>query len=219
MIHSLKMESKYFIEFGVEDGLECNTTNLLHDGWKGLWIEGNSKHYESILRSFSKIIREQRLAVKNNFITAENIEDQFRSAVTPAEPDLISIDIDRNDYHVWKAINYYKPRVVVIEYNAIFRPGQHFIIDYDANASWDGSSNFGASLDAYYKLGSSKGYKLVGCSFSGVNAFFVREDLVFEHFGPDTVSECFMIICPYFKFDQTAVNELLAINNAAEANK
>jgi hypothetical protein len=42
---------------------------------------------------------------------------------------------------------------------------------------WDGTSYAGASLEALVKLGREKGYRLVGCSFSGANAFFVRDDL------------------------------------------
>jgi len=174
--------NKYFIEFGVENGTECNTTNLLFGDWQGLWIEGNREHCESIRQQFSNVIRKGRLVVSNGFINTDNIEKFFEQANTPIEPDLLSIDIDRNDYHVWKAIRNYRPRVVIIEYNAVFRPGCHFVVDYDAGAVWDGSSNFGASLDAYYQLGLEKGYKLVGCSFSGVNAFFVREDLTGDHF-------------------------------------
>lgn len=176
--------NKYFIEFGVENGTECNTTYLLLKGWNGLWIESNSGHVSSINNSFKKKIEEKKLALLNSFITAENIQELFKKANAPAEPDLLSIDIDGNDYYVWKAISDYRPRVIVIEYNAIFRPGDHFIVPYDSTAVWDGSSNFGASLESYYELGLEKGYKLVGCNFSGVNAFFVREDLISNHFEP-----------------------------------
>ena len=174
--------NNYFIEFGVENGTECNTTNLLLKGWKGLWIEGSNEHCTAVQNSFKNKIANGELTCLNSFITADNIQDLFRKANAPTEPDLISIDIDRNDYHVWNAITDYQPRVVVIEYNSIFRPGDHFIVPYDSTAVWDGSSNFGASLQSYYELGLKKDYNLVGCGFSGVNAFFVRKDLVADLF-------------------------------------
>ena len=174
--------NKYFIEFGVEDGTECNSTNLLLQGWGGLWIEGNAEHVRSIQNACNNKIVSGDLTCLNRFITSENIQELFGEAKAPTEPDLLSIDIDRNDYHVWKAITSYKPRVVVIEYNSIFRPGNHFVVPYDSEKMWDGSSNFGASLQSYYELGLQKGYNLVGCNFSGVNAFFVRQDLVSDHF-------------------------------------
>ncbi|MFW2475513.1 MAG: hypothetical protein ACN4EP_01275 [Sediminibacterium sp.] len=179
--------NQYFIEFGVEDGTETNSTYLLYKGWKGLWMDGSEANIKAIHQHCSKAIARGDLKAVQAFITAENIEFLFQKAGVPTEPDLLSIDIDRNDLYVWKAINQYKPRVVIVEYNAVFRPGCEFVVDYDAAAMWDGSSNTGASLDAFCKLGESKGYKLVGCCFAGVNAYFVREDLISSHFtGPFT---------------------------------
>jgi len=179
--------NKYFIEFGVEDGLECNSTNLLYKQWEGLWIEGSNAFYNQVNERFSDLVKKKQLQVKNEFINAENIELIFKSADVPAEPDLLSIDIDYNDYYVWKAIVNYKPRVVIIEYNSIFRPDTHFVVPYNAERTWDRTSYFGASLLALQLLGDEKGYSLVSCSFTGSNAFFVRKDLLGEYFeGPYT---------------------------------
>jgi hypothetical protein len=184
--------NKYFVEFGVETGVETNTTYLLYQGWKGLWIDGSEENINTIQQNFSKSIANKNLTASQGFITAENIEQLFERGNVPAEFDLLSIDIDRNDYHVWKAITHYRPRVVVIEYNSIFRPGCQFVVDYDANAMWDGTSNTSASLEALYQLGLEKGYALVASNFTGVNAFFVREDLIKDKFtGPFTAGNHF----------------------------
>ena len=95
---------------------------------------------------------------------------------------MLSIDIDGNDYWVWKAIDSYSPRVVVIEHNSVFRSDVEWIMSYNPNNIWNGSSYFGASLKSLEKLGNQKGYRLVGCDFTGVNAFFVRNDLVGDKF-------------------------------------
>lgn len=179
--------NRYFVEFGVETGVETNSTYLLYQDWKGLWIDGSEDNIQTIHQHFSGVIAKENLTAIQGFITAENIEELFRKGKVPAEFDLLSVDIDRNDYYVWEAITQYNPRVVIIEYNAIFRPGCHFVVDYDPNAMWDGTSNTSASLEALYQLGLKKGYKLVASSFSGVNAFFVREDLIDDKFtGPFT---------------------------------
>lgn len=179
--------NRYFVEFGVEDGSETNSTYLLYKGWKGLWIDGGPENIAAIHRSCPKAIRSGQLVAMESFITAENIESLFARANVPEEFDLLSIDIDRNDYYIWKAITHYRPRVVIIEYNSIFRPGDEFVVEYDPNAMWDKSSNFGASLESMAKLGNEKGYKLVASSFAGLNAFFVREDVMGDHFtGPFT---------------------------------
>jgi hypothetical protein len=181
--------NKYFIEFGVEYGLESNTTNLLYKDWKGLWIEGSKKYYDIINTKFSDLIGSGQLTVKNEFITAENIESIFKAGGAPAELDLLSIDIDYNDYYVWKAITNYNPRVVILEYNATFRPDTHFVVKYNATRWWDKTSFFGASLLAYQLLAEEKGYYLVGCSFAGTNAFFVRKDLVGDLFEAPFTAE------------------------------
>jgi len=181
--------NKYFIEFGVENGLECNTTNLLHKGWRGLWIEGNADFYAQISKRFANFIKDGYLTVQHEFITGENIEGLFNNVNSPKEPDLLSIDIDYNDYHIWKAITQYKPRVVVIEYNSIFRPDTHFVVQYNPTRVWDKSSHFGASLLALEQLGIEKGYYLVGCVFTGSNAFFVRQDLVGDLFESPFTTE------------------------------
>jgi len=181
--------NKYFVEFGVEDGLECNSTNLLYKDWNGLWIEGSSDFYKKIFQSFSDLVGSNRLKIQNEFITAENIEMIFEKAGVPEEPDLLSIDIDYNDYYVWKAITKYSPRVVVIEYNAIFRPDTPFVVKYNPTRVWDRTSHFGASLLALEQLGREKGYSLVGCVFAGCNAFFVRNDLIADLFESPYTAE------------------------------
>lgn len=181
--------NKYFVEFGVENGLECNSMNLLYKQWKGLWIEGSPECVKEINGRFKDLISNGQLQIKNQFITAENIESIFSSANIPAEPDMLSIDIDYNDYYVWKAITNYKPRVIVIEYNSIFRPDTHFIVPYNAERTWDKTSYFGASLLALEQLGNDKGYNLVGCSFTGSNAFFVRKDLTADLFEAPYTAE------------------------------
>jgi hypothetical protein len=90
--------------------------------------------------------------------------------------DLLSIDIDGNDYWIWEAIGAVRPRVVIIEYNAAYPPPVAFVAEYKADRVWDGGNYHSASLASLEALGRAKGYALVGCNLSGANAFFVRED-------------------------------------------
>ena len=41
-------KARNFVEFGVEDGRECNSLWLLMQDWKGLWIEASVKHCKAI---------------------------------------------------------------------------------------------------------------------------------------------------------------------------
>jgi hypothetical protein len=182
--------NRAFVEFGVETGVECNTAKLLVEGWSGLWIEASGPFAADIRKNFTAAIGQGGLKLTEQLVTAENINGLLKQAGTGPEIDLLSIDIDFNDYWVWKAIDATRPRVVVIEYNATLRPPLSLVVPYEPMRRWDGSNYFGASLEALVRLGQAKGYRLVGCNFSGGNAFFVREDICGEHFlEPATAEE------------------------------
>lgn len=169
--------NKVFIEFGIQDGLESNTHYLLFKEWKGLWIEGDTSYYKEIQNKFRPVIENNQLKVINAFITKENINQLFLEAGVEGEIDLLSIDIDGNDYHVFEAISVVNPRVIIIEYNAKFPPNCEWVMPYNRFHLWDGTDKHGASLKALEILGDKKGYQLVGTNINGVNAFFVRKDL------------------------------------------
>ena len=182
--------NKIFIEFGVEDGLECNSHYLLHKGWRGLWLEGDTKNSKLIREKFAPVLTDGRLKVMQAFITRENINDLFVKGGVTGEIDLLSIDVDGNDWHVWRAIEVVKPRVVVVEYNSKFPPNCEWIQAYDKNHLWDGVSDWqGASLKSFELLGRELGYQLVGTNFTGCNAFFVRKDLARDLFPEPATAE------------------------------
>lgn len=181
--------NRFFVEFGSSSGQENNTVFLLRNGWRGFWIDGDTTAIATAKRVFAQEISGGRLVAMEAFVTAENIEELFSRAKAPAEFDLLSIDIDRNDYWVWRSIVRYRPRAVVIEYNANSPPGVEWVVPYNGKAWWDGTSYFGASLTALEILGRQKGYRLVGCNLAGVNAFFVRDDLAGDRFSGPYTSE------------------------------
>lgn len=174
--------SRTFVEFGVGDGLENNTLTLLFKGWRGLWIEGNPRFVERIRTSLPVTIASGAVRVTNAFVTRENIDELISAALGEREIDLLSIDIDGNDFHVFDAITCVVPRVVVIEYNAKFPPPMIYCMDYDERHAWSGDDNFGASLKFLEQGFARRGYRLVGCNLTGSNAFFVRADLVGSKF-------------------------------------
>ena len=109
------------------------------------------------------------------------VNDLIRDNGIEGDIGLLSIDIDGNDYWVWKAITCVRPRILVLEYNALFGPRAAVTVPYDptffrtrahySNLFW------GASLEALTRLSRDKGYILVGCNSAGNNAFYVRADL------------------------------------------
>jgi hypothetical protein len=165
-----------FIEMSVNDGTECNTALLARNyGWSGLMVEGS----DLALAARAAFAPFSSVRVVQSFITAENVVDLFVETKIPTEFDLLSIDLDGNDYWIWKTLAAYRPKVVIIEYNASHAPPLHWVMPYNASHTWPGESwNFGASLVAYETLGKELGYALLGTESSGANAFFIREDLL-----------------------------------------
>jgi hypothetical protein len=186
----IDLTSRTFVEFGVESGVECNSVKLLVEGWRGLWIEARSDHADVIRRRFAPFLTGGKLTLLERLVNAENIDALLAQGGMSGEIDLLAIDIDYNDYWVWKAVTAVSPRAVVIEYNASLRPPLSLTVPYDPQRRWDGSNFYGASLEALVRLGREKGYRIVGCSVAGVNAFFVRDDLCGDKFlEPATAAE------------------------------
>lgn len=181
--------NRQFIDFGCAGGIENNTTYMALTGWNGLWMDGSDAGIRSVRQHFGQFIETGKLKVKQAFITRENINDLIRDAGMDAQPDLLSIDIDGNDYWVWEAIDCIHPRAVVVEYNAVFRPPHQIVQEYNPSFQWASDAYFGASLKALEVLGARKGYSLVGCNFAGVNAFFVRDDLTGSKFSRPFTAE------------------------------
>ena len=123
--------NRTFIEFGVETGIECNSVKLLVEGWSGLWIEASDPYAAEIQNRFGRFVANGKLVLSQNTVTAENINPLLEQAGVTGEIDLLSIDIDYNDYWIWKAITAVSPRVVVIEYNATLRPPMSLVVPYD----------------------------------------------------------------------------------------
>jgi hypothetical protein len=116
--------------------------------------------------------------IRHAFVTPRNINDLLYEASVPHDLDILSIDIEGNDFWVWAAITNFRPRVVIIEYNAGLDPRSCLVQPYVEDWQWDGTSYYGASLGALRWLGRERGYRLVHTDLTGVNAFFVREDLI-----------------------------------------
>ncbi len=164
IFQSIGTTSKYYVEFGGQDGVQCNTRYLREAGWQGLLMDGSYNI--------------PKINLYQEFITAANINALFAKYHVPEEFDLLSIDIDFNDFYVWKAIEGYHPRVVVIEYNGAHLVDEDKVVIYDAYGKWDRTNYFGASLLALYNLGRFKGYSLVYANANGVNLFFIRDDIL-----------------------------------------
>ena len=184
-----------FVEFGCEAGLENNTRLLLEQGWTGLWMEGNPNYAHSVRSFFAEALASGRIKFRETFVTPDNINTLLGEYGFAGEIDLLSIDIDSNDHHVFEAITAISPRVVCLEHNHSFSPGVEWAMPYDADFRWDqasGTAPYGASISSMAALAARKDYVLVGCGLCSANGFYVRSDLVGSNFtGPFTPERLF----------------------------
>jgi hypothetical protein len=182
----IKHKSKFFVEIGANDGVRGPTRFLLEQGWRGIWVEGNASTAARARSVFSEFINSGKLRIINAFISAENVNALFEKDNVPDTFDFLSVDIDQNTSHIWRALRY-KARLSCIEYNASLPPSIPVEVPYDASATWDETNWYGASLKALELIGTAKGCYLVGCDLWGVNAYFVdQQDLGDAFYAPYT---------------------------------
>ena len=184
IFNRLSIDKGTFIEIGVENGLQCNTLYLIHKGWQGCWVEGNANQQPYIMEKFRSIIP-NRLRPHFRIVTAENI-NSIIGQIHPdhSELDFLSIDIDGNDIYILESIDI-RPKVLCVEYNAKFPARVSKQQAYNPDLSWGFTDYMGSSLKAVADVADKKGYRLVGTNISGVNAFFVRNDLAGQRFCDD----------------------------------
>lgn len=173
-------ESRKVVEICCGDGQQSMAANLIvNHGWQGLLFEGNPalvKAAQSFYKKQLDCLFNQPI-IKQAWITAESINSLIAEGGYSGEVDLLSLDIDGNDYWVWRAIDKISPRVCLFETHNIIPSNLALTIPYDPNFRKDTTDFHSASLLAITKLSKEKGYRLIGAHRHGFNAFFMRNDV------------------------------------------
>jgi len=166
LIYNGNNNNKFYVEFGVENGMECNTRILReHYNWNGLQMDGNNEN--------------DKFNLRKEFITKENVLELFKKYNVPHNINVLSVDIDFNDFYCLKEILVnYQCDIIICEYNATHLEYEDKIVIYNKNERWDGSNYFGVSLLSLYKLAKKYNYSIIYCNANGVNCFFIHNDLI-----------------------------------------
>ena len=194
LIKNVEIRNCTFIEFGVEDFSESNCRFLLMNNlWEGFVIDG-SVHNIQRLRS-SYYYWKYPVQSKASFITCENVCELLDESGFDKDLGILSVDVDGIDYHLLVALSAWRPRIIIVEYNAVFGATRSVSVPYDAgfvrSKSHFSNLYYGASLTAFTNLLDERGYCLVGVNAVGSNAFFVRRDLINENVPEVTVNASF----------------------------
>jgi hypothetical protein len=185
------------VEICAGDGIECNAANLIiNHSWQGLLFDGDADQVARG-RAFYSTCRTTGVAppaLVNAWVTAENVDALVADAGFGGPIDLLSLDLDGNDYWIWKAVDGIRPRGVVLEFNALCGPERSLTMSYQPDFRLDLTKQpyrCGASLPAFVKLAREKGYRLVGVQSLGFNAFFVQDGLEEKLLPERSARDCY----------------------------
>lgn len=181
----LRHSNRSCIEIGSADGLQNNTSWLLAvEQYSGIMIDGNRRMLATGWRLFSAISIGNQF--RSTFVNKDNVHELMQMSLH-RDPDVFSLDIDGNDYHIAKAVleSGLRPKIFVVEYNSAYGSERSITIAYQPEFTLQNHSTqlyYGASLQAWRKLFEDMGYQFVTVEQNGVNAFFVDPSQMDEDF-------------------------------------
>ena len=159
----------WFVEIGCGDGSENNTRDLIEKGWRGVWYDADRANVG-------------KAWVINALTFLQRVQPDTVIPIVNPPIGVLSIDVDGNDYWLWKGLNaQLNPDIVVIECQTQRPLNEPYVMPYDPDYEWDHASrDCGASLFSMQELGRELGYTFVGMPANphSPNAFFVRNDLL-----------------------------------------
>lgn len=175
------MHNKNFVEIGSDDGINSNCANLaLNFGYHGLFLDGNPTAIKRGRKFYAKYPHPWMDSPKFtcDLVKTDNINQLIKDAKLKGDIDVLSIDIDGNDYWIWDAITEVSPNIVIIETH-IELGMRNIVVPYDPNYFFPGKHPIyhGASPIAMVKLAKRKGYRLVGANDLGFNFIFVKNGM------------------------------------------
>jgi hypothetical protein len=177
LLERVGVTTRRFVEIGCGRSGGNSATLALDCGWEGLMIDGSGPAIDKLRQ---QLAINPRVTATCAMVLPENVNDLLSEHGYTGEVDVLSLDIDSYDYWVLDALHVCSPRVLITEYNAAFGGTRAVTIPYPQPLQGTPKGYHGASLGALVLAARRKGYRLVLCDESGVNAFFVRHDLAPE---------------------------------------
>jgi hypothetical protein len=182
----LQQSNKYFVEIGAADGIDNNSAWLtIVEKYAGLMIEGDP----ALVERARRMVGHYSLGLEiNNMFVDKNSAIAVHNLALHADPDVLSLDIDGNDYYVAAALlqNGFRPKIFVVEYNSAFGPADARTIEYSPTFRYTEAHSsqlyYGVSIVGWRSFFASSGYQFVTVDRKGVNAFFVAPEYFHKDF-------------------------------------
>ena len=115
-------------EFGAWDGKYMSNTWTLveRSGWRVVYIEPDADRFADLLAT-QAAAPEGAIVALNTAVAAgggpSGLDAILSGTSIPADFDLLSIDVDSDDFHIWEGLTRYRPKIVVIEIMSNVLPG------------------------------------------------------------------------------------------------
>jgi len=174
LLEAAGVTTRRFVEIG-SGGSGGNSAVLAFEfGWSGLMVDASK---EAIAALRYRATGYPGVTVIHRFVTTDTVNHMLDKHGLTGEIDFLSIDVDSIDYWLLEALSVCSPRVLVMEYNALFGPERRVTLPNAPVPKQAPKGYTGASLAALTTLAERKGYRLVLCEEAGINAFFLRHDV------------------------------------------
>lgn len=168
--------SKVAVEFGAADGFTLSNTAQLwtnDPSWKAYLIESDAQSFKNMEKNvlgYSCVPIHSKVGIG----PSDSLEIILAGYNLPSSIDLLSIDIDGDDYYIFKSLNFLHPRVIICEYNPTIPAHLDVYGEY--------GNIMGCSVGALRRVAKEKGYSLVAITVS--NCIFVRDEdfVLFEDY-------------------------------------
>jgi hypothetical protein len=168
--------NRWCVELGAGNGIKFSNSYdlIVNKGWSSVQIEGDPIKYEELITTHGENSQVTCLNKYVSFSGTNTLDNLFKKTSLPHNFDLLSIDIDGNDYYLWESLEHFRPKVIVIEFNPSI-PNQ---VDWVQEKNME--VNHGCSLLSLINLGKRKGYELISATW--FNGIFV-DSQYYELFG------------------------------------
>jgi hypothetical protein len=183
-------ETRICVDVGANDGCYLsNTFHLVHNlGWSGVLIEREADAFERLSQTYGGRGDVVCVHACIDTVGPETLDAVLTAVGAPPSFDLLCLDVEGNDYHLFRMLVGYRPRVVVVDFNPSIPNEVKYIQAEGVDV------HHGSSLAALVDLAASKGYRLA--AVTDWNAFFVDAPLFpLLGLGASEIDEMYVPVC------------------------